>query len=54
MLNRLFRAFMERRTGSPCDDDIYVANPEAEEFSLEDLIATFDDLSASDSELSDA
>jgi len=47
LLNRLFRAFMERKTGSRCDDDIYVTNPEAEEFSVDDIISGLD---ASDSE----
>merc|ERR1712218_49577 len=51
LINRLFRAFLEHDTGAECDADIYVANPEAQDFSVEDVIANFDESeSESDSE----
>mmetsp|Transcript_45534 Transcript_45534/g.90217 ORF Transcript_45534/g.90217 Transcript_45534/m.90217 type:complete len:247 (-) Transcript_45534:30-770(-) len=43
LLNRLFRAFLESKTGLPCEDDVYVTNPEAEDFSVDDLIASFEE-----------
>lgn len=43
LLNRLFRAFLESKTGLPCEDDVYITNPEAEDFSADDLIASFEE-----------
>merc|ERR1719221_1270784 len=49
LLNRLFRAFLESNTGSECEVDIYVTNPEVEDFSVEQVIADLDE-SDSDSD----
>mmetsp|Transcript_67301 Transcript_67301/g.186478 ORF Transcript_67301/g.186478 Transcript_67301/m.186478 type:complete len:206 (-) Transcript_67301:81-698(-) len=43
LLNKLFRAFLERKTGKPCEEDIYVMNPEASDFSVERVIACLDE-----------
>mmetsp|Transcript_46314 Transcript_46314/g.130954 ORF Transcript_46314/g.130954 Transcript_46314/m.130954 type:complete len:240 (-) Transcript_46314:335-1054(-) len=53
LLNRVFRAFVENSTGAACDMDIYVMNPQAEGFSIDTVIATFDE-SDTESEESDA
>eukprot|EP00425_Heterocapsa_triquetra_P034053 CAMPEP_0195120832 /NCGR_PEP_ID=MMETSP0448-20130528/122757_1 /TAXON_ID=66468 /ORGANISM="Heterocapsa triquestra, Strain CCMP 448" /LENGTH=232 /DNA_ID=CAMNT_0040158281 /DNA_START=1 /DNA_END=699 /DNA_ORIENTATION=+ len=50
LLNRLFRAFIESNTGTAVDVDIYVTNPEADGFSVDDVIASFDEESESESE----
>uniref|UniRef100_A0A7S4Q6V0 PPPDE domain-containing protein n=1 Tax=Alexandrium monilatum TaxID=311494 RepID=A0A7S4Q6V0_9DINO len=54
VLNKIFRVLMERKTGKPCVEDVYVRNPEAESYSAEGAIASLDgDASESDSQASD-
>lgn len=52
LLNRVFRAFVESSTGQACEVDIYVQNPEAEGFSVDEAIASLDE-SDSDSDSSE-
>merc|ERR1719183_2750207 len=55
MINKFFRAFVENSTGAACDVDIYVPNPRSEDFHIEDVIASLDEVeSDTDSRDSDA
>mmetsp|Transcript_33492 Transcript_33492/g.77835 ORF Transcript_33492/g.77835 Transcript_33492/m.77835 type:complete len:208 (-) Transcript_33492:56-679(-) len=53
-LNKIFKAFVEKKTGQPCTEDIYVQNPEAAGFSAEAVITGLRDGFNSDSEGSDS
>lgn len=50
ILNRMFRAFVQHTTGTTVDADIYTTNPEAEGFSVEDVVASIDEAAESDSD----
>jgi hypothetical protein len=52
LLNRVFRACVESSTGQSCEVDVYVQNPEAQGFSVDDAIASLDE-SDSDSDSSE-
>lgn len=47
LLNRVFKAFIEKSTGQECEVDVYVQNPESENFVVADVIRSLDE---SDSE----
>lgn len=53
LINRLFRAFLENSTGTVVDVDIYVTNPESQDFSIDDVIAWVDDCESDASDESD-
>jgi hypothetical protein len=38
LMNKIARALIERRTGEPCEVDVYVRNPNTEDFTVEDVI----------------
>merc|ERR1712039_1105443 len=53
LINRLFRAFLENSTGTVVDVDIYVTNPESQDFVIEDVIGWIDDCESDASDDSD-
>lgn len=48
IMNKIFRAVYERKTGEPCDVDIYTTNPLAEDFTVDDVINSLEEDSESD------
>eukprot|EP00929_Paragymnodinium_shiwhaense_P119398 TRINITY_DN91297_c0_g1_i1.p1 TRINITY_DN91297_c0_g1~~TRINITY_DN91297_c0_g1_i1.p1 ORF type:complete len:248 (-),score=48.34 TRINITY_DN91297_c0_g1_i1:578-1252(-) len=52
MLNMFFRAYIENATGNDCAVDVYVPNPRAEGFQIDDVLAVLDE-NDEDSEVSD-
>mmetsp|Transcript_68931 Transcript_68931/g.121863 ORF Transcript_68931/g.121863 Transcript_68931/m.121863 type:complete len:233 (-) Transcript_68931:167-865(-) len=42
LLNRVFKAVMERSSENQCCGDVYVTNPQAADFSVDDLIANME------------
>jgi len=50
LLNKIFRSVVQNNTGSACDVDVYVKNPAAEGFSIEDALVALAEDSDSDSE----
>jgi len=50
LMNNLFKSLIERRTGEPCDRDIYVTNPLAKDFSLEQVFADLEEEEESEEE----
>mmetsp|Transcript_24790 Transcript_24790/g.71253 ORF Transcript_24790/g.71253 Transcript_24790/m.71253 type:complete len:209 (-) Transcript_24790:74-700(-) len=50
LLNKMFRAFIEKKTGKPCEEDVYVTNPEAENFSVENVIASLESTAFEDTD----
>jgi len=53
LINRLFRAFLENSTGTVVEFDVYVTNPEAQDFAIEDVISWIDDCESEASDESD-
>jgi len=51
LINRLFRAFLESNTGADCEEvDVYVTNPVSEGFSVDNVIASFEEETDSESD----
>jgi len=48
LMNRIFKAFVEKNTGEECNVDLYVTNPQAEDFNIDEVMASIDDLTDSD------
>mmetsp|Transcript_31879 Transcript_31879/g.58384 ORF Transcript_31879/g.58384 Transcript_31879/m.58384 type:complete len:243 (-) Transcript_31879:153-881(-) len=53
IMNRVFKSFIERNTGKPCEVDIYVTNPLAEDFSADEVVAILDEQMEEDDETDD-
>lgn len=50
LMNRAFKMFIERKTGNPCDANIYQTNPLAEDFSVREVIDRLDEADEEDEE----
>lgn len=53
IMNRVFRSFIERNTGKPCEVDIYVTNPLAEDFDSQEVIDVLDEEEEEDDDTDD-
>lgn len=50
LMNSMFRYLIERRTGEPCETDIYVTNPQAKDFTTDQVIEELDAYDESEEE----
>lgn len=53
LMNSMFRYLIERRTGEPCESDIYVTNPLAKDFLTAEVIEELDEANADSEEEDD-
>mmetsp|Transcript_37097 Transcript_37097/g.57516 ORF Transcript_37097/g.57516 Transcript_37097/m.57516 type:complete len:233 (+) Transcript_37097:64-762(+) len=53
-MNKLARTLIERKTGEPCETDVYVRNPNTEDFSVEEVLEALDAEEREDDEEDDS
>lgn len=53
LMNNILKAVIEHRTGETCERDLYVTNPAAKDFSLQEVFDDLEELQAEDSDVDD-